>query len=158
MAEDQVTYKLVQIPGKGQGLVASRKLYPGTIICTEKPLIMVNTVCAVNEIYPVFKSLHEDKKTALMSLFDPGDVLNSKYRLLTQDETERKVLRIFEANSISLCGHQEMNINKSGLYQTISKINHSCSPNVIWTWVKEDSSKSIKQVVISWNSKFIDNN
>ena len=60
MAEDQVPFKLVEIPGKGQGLVASRKLYPGTIICTEKPLIMVNTVGALNEVYPVFQSLNED--------------------------------------------------------------------------------------------------
>ena len=48
MAEDQVPYKLEVITGKGQGLVANRKLYPGTIICTEKPLIMINTVGAAN--------------------------------------------------------------------------------------------------------------
>ena len=146
MAEDQVPYKLEVITGKGQGLVANRKLYPGTIICTEKELIVVNTAGAVNEIYPVFQSLNEDKKEAVLSLFDPGDELYPMFRLLTQDETERTVLRIFQTNCIDLCSHQEMNINKSGLYQTISKINHSCSPNVVWTWVKEDSSKSTKQV------------
>ena len=54
MAEDQVPYKLEVITGKGQGLVANRKLYLGTTICTEKPLIMVNTDGAVNEVYHVF--------------------------------------------------------------------------------------------------------
>ena len=146
MAEDQVPYMLVDIPGKGQGLVATMKLSPGTIILTEKPLIVIDTN-AVDQIIPKYKSLTDEKKSAMHSLFDPGEDLNPKYRLLTQDEAERQVLRIFEANSISLCGHQEMNIHKTGLYRTISKINHSCTPNALWTWVKEDSSKSTKQVI-----------
>ena len=39
-----------------------------------------------------------------------------------------------------------MNINKSGLYMTISRINHSCAPNVIWSWIKGDKSRSVKRV------------
>jgi len=139
-------FSLVDIPGKGEGLVASANLVPGTIIVEEKPLIVVDSAFAVIQVLPKFQALSDDKKTAVMALYDPGDELNTKYRHLSQDEMDKKVLRIFEANSIDLCSHQEMNINKSGLYQLISKINHSCSPNVIWTWIKEDSTKSIKQV------------
>jgi len=142
----EVLFTVVGIPGKGEGLVASANLVPGTIIVAEKPLIVVESDFAVIQVLPKFQSLPDDKKAAVMSLYDPGDKLNSKYQHFSQDENDRKVMRIFEANSIALCSHQEMNINKSGLYQTISKINHSCSPNVIWTWIKEDSSKSIKQV------------
>jgi len=142
----EVLFTVVGIPGKGEGLVASANLVPGTIIVAEKPLIVVESDFAVIQVLPKFQSLPDDKKAAVMSLYDPGEKLNSKYQHLSQDENDRKVMRIFEANSIDLCSHQEMNINKSGLYQTISKINHSCSPNVIWTWIKEDSSKSIKQV------------
>jgi len=144
----EVLFTVVGIPGKGEGLVASANLVPGTIIVAEKPLIVVDmdSAFAVIQVLPKFQSLPDDKKAAVMSLYDPGDKLNSKYQHLSQDENDRKVMRIFEANSIALCSHEEMNINKSGLYQTISKINHSCSPNVIWTWIKEDSSKSIKQV------------
>jgi len=139
-------FSLVDIPGKGEGLVASANLVPGTIIVEEKPLIVVDSAFAVIQVLPKFQALSDDKKTAVMALYDPGDELNTKYLHLSQDEIDRKAMRIFEANCIALCSHQEMNINKSGLYQTISKINHSCSPNVIWTWIKEDSSKSIKQV------------
>jgi len=143
----EVLFTVVGIPGKGEGLVASANLVPGTIIVAEKPLIVVESDFAVIQVLPKFQSLPDDKKAAVMSLYDPGEKLNSKYhQRLSQDENNLKVMRIFEANSIALCSHQEMNINKSGLYQTISKINHSCSPNVIWTWIKEDSSKSIKQV------------
>ena len=148
MSTEQLPYKLTNIPGKGQGLLATRKLHLGTIIVTEKPLIVVDTVRAAKDVIPMFNSMSEDKKTAVLSLYDPGEDLNMKASFLTGDEQERKVLRIFEANSIHLCSHSEMNINKSGLYQTISKINHDCSPNVVWTWVKDDSKKSIKQVLL----------
>eukprot|EP00092_Neocalanus_flemingeri_P001695 GFUD01001809.1.p1 GENE.GFUD01001809.1~~GFUD01001809.1.p1 ORF type:complete len:328 (+),score=123.53 GFUD01001809.1:77-985(+) len=146
MTDVQMLYKLVDIPGKGQGLVATKKLQPGTIIVTEKPLIVVDTVTAARDVLPMFQSLPGDKKIAVLALYDPGEKLNKKPNFLTEDEQKRKVLRIFEANSIDLCSHSEFNINKSGLYQTISKFNHSCSPNVVWTWVKGDSNKSIKQV------------
>ena len=143
----QLPYKIQDIPGKGQGLVATRKLIPGKIIVTEKPLIVVDTGRAFKNVFPLYQSLTNGKKTTVLSLHDPGEGLNWKACLMTETQLERKILRIFEANSISLCGsHQEMNINKSGLYPTISKINHSCSPNVVWPWLKEDSKKQIKQV------------
>jgi len=146
MSDNELPYKLQEISGKGEGLVATRKLLPGSIIVTEKPLIAVDTEGAFKNVFSVYQSLPEDKKKVVMSLFDPGEELNFKPSLFTENKEERKVLRIFEANSIDLCSHQEMNINKSGLYQTISKINHSCSPNVVWTWLKEDKTKYSKQV------------
>ena len=149
IAESQIPFSIVDISGKGQCLVATDKLVAGTILLTEKPLIVVDTAAAVSQVLPQFHALSDDKKTVVLSLYDPGEQLNPKYSLLTDKEIERKVFRIFEANSIALCSHEEMNINKSGLYQTISKINHSCSPNVVWTWIKKDSSKSIKQVILS---------
>jgi len=146
IAESQVPFSIVDIFGKGQGMVATDKLVAGTILLTEKPLIVVDAAAAVPQVLPQFHALSDDKKAVILSLYDPGEQQNPKYSLLTDKEIERKVFRIFEANSIALCSHEEMNINKSGLYQTISKINHSCSPNVVWTWIKKDSSKSIKQV------------
>jgi len=146
IAESQVPFSIVDISGKGQGLVATDKLVAGTILLTEKPLIVVDTAAAVHQVLPQFHALSDDQKTVVLSLYDPGEQQNPKYLLLTDEEMERKVFRIFEANCIDLCSHQEMNINKSGLYQTISKINHSCCPNVVWTWIKKDSAKSIKQV------------
>ena len=149
IAESQVPFSIVDISGKGEGMVATDKLVAGTILLTEKPLIVVDTAAAVPQVLSQFHALSDDKKTVVLSLYDPGEQQNPKYSLLTDKEIERKVFRIFEANSIALCSHEEMNINKSGLYQTISKINHSCSPNVVWTWIKKDSSKSIKQVILS---------
>ena len=85
----------------------------------------------------------------MLSLHDPGpnsDVgmsLALQYLLLQHstfkmvDETEKKAVRIFEANAM-----QVRNIrggeNRAGLYNTMSRVNHSCTPNVVWTWIQED--------------------
>ena len=34
----------------------------------------------------------------------------------------------------------------SGLYPKIARINHSCAPNSIWTWVASDRSRRKKEV------------
>ena len=34
-------YRILPIPGKGQGMVATRKLYPGEVVMTERPLLVV---------------------------------------------------------------------------------------------------------------------
>ena len=54
-------------------------------------------------------------------------------------------MRIFAANSLGLF-HREGDLKKSGLYMTISRINHSCAPNVYCSWIKGDKSKVMKQV------------
>ena len=147
-------FKQVSIPGKGLGLVATSELPVGTTIIEESPLITVerdgdgfSTLEFVNK----FRHLTGDQKIQVLSLHDPGpnSVQGQKIPsalLQYVDDTEKKALRIFAGNSIALCGHPEMNVNKSGLYKTISRINHSCAPNVVWSWIQRDESKSVKQV------------
>ena len=43
-----------------------------------------------------------------------------------------------------ICGTERK--NKSGLYKTISRINHSCAPNAVWSWIEGDESKVEIQV------------
>ena len=51
-----------------------------------------------------------------------------------------KVMGIFLTNRIE-CG-----VNKSGLYANLSRLNHSCAPNVSWSWVENDRTRMTKQV------------
>ena len=39
-----------------------------------------------------------------------------------------------------------MQVEGSGLYPKIARINHSCAPNSIWTWVARDRSRRRKEV------------
>ena len=141
----------VEIPGKGQGLIATTQIPVGTILIEEFPLITINgdpNPYAVQEIVTKFQHLTEEQKNQVLSLHDPGPASFQGRSLpfTFAERTEEKVVRIFMTNSISLCGHTEMNVNKSGLYGTISRINHSCAPNVVWSWLKRDESRSVKQV------------
>ena len=40
-AAEEPCYRILPIPGKGQGMVATRKLYPGEVVMTERPLLVV---------------------------------------------------------------------------------------------------------------------
>jgi len=146
----------VSIPGKGQGLVATAKLPVGTILITEPPLITTDddretAVEKLKEIARQFSLLSPEQKIQILSLHDPGSlgfVLDFALMEISNFATEEvgKAVRIFCGNAISLCNHKEMGINKSGLYPTISRINHSCVPNVVWSWIQSDTKRAIKQV------------
>ena len=73
IAESQVPFSIVDISGKGEGMVATDKLVAGTILLTEKPLIVVDTdtAAAVSQVLPQFHALSDDKKTVILSLYDP---------------------------------------------------------------------------------------
>ena len=146
-------FKQVSILGKGQGLVATALLPVGTTIIEESPLMTIQngkkdsegkTSWSLANIVADFRNLTDDQKIQVLSLHDPGPNLHQEFRNL--DETEKKVVRIFLANSIDLCSHSEFYVDKCGLYMTISRINHSCAPNVVWSWIQRDKSKSVKQV------------
>ena len=141
-------FKQVEIPGKGQGLVATVQLPVGTIIIEESPLITYDNHNTVEEMVTKFRCLTDEQKNQVLSLHDPGPTsfLGGYMPLTLVGGTEEKVVRIFSENSITLCGRQEMNINKSGLYGSISRINHSCAPNVVWSWLQRDESRSVAQV------------
>ena len=151
--ESTEKFKQVEIPGKGQGLVATTHLPVGTTIIEESPLITAENnsdgedsiTLDTAEIAANFRCLSEEQKSHVLSLHDPGPTSVNFFKL---DEIDKKVVRIFMWNCINLCGDPEMNVDKSGLYKTISRINHSCAPNVVWSWIQRDTSKSIKQVKV----------
>ena len=39
--KDEQSYKILSIPGKGNGMIATRKLYPGEVIISETPLLVI---------------------------------------------------------------------------------------------------------------------
>ena len=147
-------FKQVEIPGKGQGLVATAKLPVGTTVIEESPILIAEKNEDVlfpfnmQQVINNFRRLTDKQKNQVLSLNDPGpnSPLGKKLPSVLAHGTDPKVLRIFAGNCILLCAHPEMNVNKSGLYMTISRINHSCAPNVVWSWLLKDKSRSVKQL------------
>ena len=160
-------FKQVEIPGKGQGLFATAQLPVGTIVIQESPFFTApdligdhDAVCyAVEEIVSKFRRLTDEQKNQVLSLHDPdhtpgwlcvphpspdpGPTFLLPFAFA--DETEKKAVRIFSENCIGLC-HREGTIDRSAMYKTISRINHSCAPNVVWSWILGDKSKVEKQM------------
>ena len=123
-------YQLTKIPFKGYGLITKCKIKKGTIILAEKPILIFN---ATNEItrnsienqldkasqsdHDIFKSLSHSK------------CINNSYNNIIVD--------IVQQNGI------QMTDEKSGIFPTCARINHSCKPNIFWYWNKQQQCECI---------------
>ena len=95
---------------KGQGVVASRAIQPGELICRERAAIVLGA----------------DAITA--------DNLRAKYEHLSADQ--KKHFGSLTAKSAA-CTHSDIFINNAinidadnyGVFLTIARVNHSCDPN-----------------------------
>ena len=108
-------FKQVEIPGKGQGLVANAKLRAGTILVQEAPLITAESDPDlfnhdIREIVAKFRRLTDEQKNQVLSLYDFGPTSPQGHMLALwsvsnwfsfADETEEKAVRIFGANCIA---------------------------------------------------------
>ena len=66
-------YVIRDMPGKGKGVVATRRLVTGSLIMAEEPLILVNAGNASRESKDVitkFLNLSEELKKSVMNLFN----------------------------------------------------------------------------------------
>ena len=90
VGETGAKFKQVEIPGKGQGLVATARLPVGTIVVQESPIFTANeNQCHfthgssiylahdVEEIVAKFRRLTEEQKNQVLSLYDPTDISRS---------------------------------------------------------------------------------
>jgi len=118
-------YKIVKIPSKGFGLVATRSLSQGDLIIKEKAALILPlktpTQNKASVLMQQFEMLNEKERDA---------VLNLHCEKLDTSSLDEKLEDIFSCNCIEI-----IPINSVALYTTIPRINHSCSPNVIWSWV-----------------------
>ncbi|XP_023323657.1 N-lysine methyltransferase SMYD2 [Eurytemora carolleeae] len=110
----------VQIENKGYGLVATRNIKEGELILSEMPVLILskNEKDRTSRNLEIqFQKLSKNVQKKILSLHDEN----------REGEEERKLARIFFSNAI------DVNSEKSAaLYLTIPRINHSCSPNVVW--------------------------
>ena len=51
------------------------------------------------------------------------------------------MLGIFKTNRLKVCNHPELGSDQTALYKDISRINHSCAPNCVWSWKKENLAR-----------------
>ncbi|EIW71746.1 hypothetical protein TREMEDRAFT_60660 [Tremella mesenterica DSM 1558] len=118
---------VVDVNGRGKGLVLTRSVSRGEIIIAEAPFFQLSFPLEVYNVYKTYRKLGPEKRELFLS-FPIGagdDVLVSRARtsvIPLEDHRED-----YETSS-------DADTDPCGLFEHISRVNHSCAPNAVWTW------------------------
>lgn len=119
-------FTISQVPGKGRGLVATRRLRTGATVLREKPIISLPTSqedpLKLLKLFTALPSLHKNR---VLEFYD----FMGKDTCEDSAELMAKLVRIVKFNSIKSEEDEEPSKN---LYFSASLINHSCAPNLVW--------------------------
>ena len=132
--QDCPPFVIKDSPGKGKGIFTTRNLKVGSLILEEEPLMLIDAPLVFTDFKVAFRKLTDKQKKLVLSL-------HGMEKFDEKGDDVCKALGIFAGNSISVLGDDNM---ERALYYNISRINHSCSPNAIWSWKKGDMK--VKQV------------
>ena len=149
-------YVIRESPGKGRGLFATRKIEEGHVILEEYPLFTHNDAMSLHEFNANhFPNLDENTKAKILQLHDPAEDFKKLDRKTAKELVRKvptlrhykeaksddmnKIFRIIDGNRIKICNFPALyDDTEIGLYNDMTRINHSCVPNATWTWVMGD--------------------
>jgi hypothetical protein len=131
----------------GLGVYASRPISKGEILLIEKPLL---TALTDGEAEMVFYDLPLPTQMAIMGLNDPecnADRDNSHLDHPPELEMveEKTVGSIYRNNSIP--NGAGPNVASGSLFEVVCRLNHSCTPNVMWRWDPANGEEIVFAVV-----------
>ncbi|CCU82135.1 unnamed protein product [Blumeria hordei] len=124
-----------EIPGKGLGLVARQAIAAGTIILKESPLITTASITSLSptrtefELSAALAALPPEKRQAYHSLHNNH----------AETDPAHPLAGIVRSNLYPL----GVDASIGGIFQTISRINHSCRPNAVQYWNTVHSCETI---------------
>jgi hypothetical protein len=108
--------------GKGKGVFALKDIEPGTILLCEAPLItLIDRGTRADPLDAAVNALSPQQKTSFYSL-----------HAFTRKKNEPLHRQIVYSNGYSI-----MDDLATGVFETASRINHSCVPNSLYAWVEE---------------------
>ena len=94
-------FKVTKMPGRGRGIVATRKINVGEVIMEETPLMVIdspNSEVAVDVFKTEFAKIDDKVKQTILTLFDP---INDELKLELQSsisDIEREIKKQKEAD------------------------------------------------------------
>jgi len=104
---------------KGLGVFALRDLLPGTILLSEAPLVtLIDTGSRADPLDIAVNALSPSKKASFLSLHH-----------FSRNKNESVSRSIVYSNGYSI-----QNDLATGVFETASRINHSCAPNSHYVW------------------------
>jgi len=118
-------YSIVDLAGKGKGMIAKRKIGRGQLIFSESPIFLYNGDIKPVGLAQFYRELPAAAKAALLSL------ANSNLPSLGLDSALeaqlRRIIDVCDTNCFDISSLAEQEV--LGIFRTGSRINHSCSPN-----------------------------
>lgn len=140
-------FEIKDTKNKGKGVFALRDISPGELVMKEKPLILLTiphtpkTLAKyVAELRSKVKSLDEDKVEGFYSLSI------ARPELCTKDRGDLRMMGIFQSNSIPIreCDKLKGKDLGTAVFRNICRINHSCKPNVVWSFNQAKKTKEVR--------------
>ena len=116
----QSSVRVCPANGKGQGIFAIKSIQAGTTILRERPFITFQDPLTSLEVYNASKVLSRDSRDIFWSFSGRGSH--------TPPDVD-----IAETNLSPLEGDEAC-----GMFVTICRINHCCSPNARWIWSSKE--------------------
>lgn len=113
---NEASFKITNISGKGMGMIATKKLYPGDAILTEAPLIVVS-----DDIFEDYEATEKflDRAVNKLSCQD-----REAYLSLTDCRTDE------DPTYVGILYTNDMNYDgDAAVMPVMARANHSCSPN-----------------------------
>jgi len=132
------------IPGKGLGVIATTSILQGQAIITESPFLTVDHPPHTQQVMSRLSRLSQ-RSQDLFHSFKPTLAPYHPNRLI--DIVATNVIPLGgdliddldnEVIAIDADGEIEDRC-RSGLFETICRVNHSCAPNAQWTWFESGS-------------------
>ncbi|KIY74290.1 SET domain-containing protein [Cylindrobasidium torrendii FP15055 ss-10] len=159
---EKPAYRIDNIPGKGKGMIATRKIKVGDVVSTERPLKVDPAAIPIPLDFPAHFS---DMQMHQAFLYEKGVITE---KIVKRMQPERQAAYMSLANTHLHDGSSPiMGITRtnafglenmcekdgaandraswySGVWDHQSRINHSCSPNVVRTWDTASFSQQMR--------------
>ncbi|KAF5315448.1 hypothetical protein D9619_007007 [Psilocybe cf. subviscida] len=131
-ATDSSIFTVVDIPGKGKGVVAVRDIKQGEVILRERPLFTVpRNINASPSTYIAnqLNKLHDIARASFLNL----SYVNFPAHLDPDSSPDEVALAIFQTNAV-MAGEGIV-----GIFPRMARLNHGCSSafNVVYNWRDE---------------------
>ena len=137
-----VPCKLVEIEGKGRGLVATKDLEVGDLVFKEKSFLRLPTKAPEAFYEAAFSSLEPSIQSKLMNLHPVhSEFLQGYFANCSSGLLRSKILQAkFNANCFEV-KDDAAPVQEAAVFEMLSMINHSCESNVMWFPEEADKTK-----------------
>lgn len=126
------SFKAVDLPGKGKGLVATRDITQGELLIKERPLFRVPLQTSSSPSQLIWASVQELDQSARKAFMKLSYVKFPK-EADPQMHPEEVALAIFQTNAVSAG-------DAVGIFPRMARLNHGCagSFNSMYTWREDE--------------------